>query len=478
MEGAPVVTQTPMPQDTPTSPRRAPTATASGTGASGQSPPSPFPHIPVVAGGRAGKVLDEMPPDTSSLVVAGLEPQRRPWADVPQDILGIVAGRLPCVEDRARMRSVCAAWRAAARLHRPPPPPLPLLVHADFTFSSFSPDGVRMGARRVPLPEGVAADDVRCVGSFEGWLAGVRPNEGRYLGDGECFLMNPFSRDVLHLPPPSASSHFVDAHSRSLPIIGGSGVVECTINAPQYVMSFCKVILSSSPDSGSKCTVAAFSVHRNGAKLALWRPGMASWCVCLGGCISKFSDITFYQGKLYVLSELTTNLFVVEITDDGADCGLMVSRVERCVAELPEVKDSYKQRWNLVEWHGKLLLIARYLGGGVSWNDICKVGVYVVDLSTKPLRFTEINTLDGDCIFISPCSSKSFHASEYDGVESNVIYFIDGHLCHAKNGPPLDKFMYNLRDGTLAPFAADLSEQNFRAPDGKLMSPTWLFPSE
>ncbi|XBI07386.1 hypothetical protein VPH35_135299 [Triticum aestivum] len=449
MEGAPVVTQTPMPQDTPTSPRRAPTATASGTGASGQSPPSPFPHIPVVAGGRAGKVLDEMPPDTSSLVVAGLEPQRRPWADVPQDILGIVAGRLPCVEDRARMRSVCAAWRAAARLHRPPPPPLPLLVHADFTFSSFSPDGVRMGARRVPLPEGVAADDVRCVGSFEGWLAGVRPNEGRYLGDGECFLMNPFSRDVLHLPPPSASSHFVDAHSRSLPIIGGSGVVECTINAPQ-----------------------------NGAKLALWRPGMASWCVCLGGCISKFSDITFYQGKLYVLSELTTNLFVVEITDDGADCGLMVSRVERCVAELPEVKDSYKQRWNLVEWHGKLLLIARYLGGGVSWNDICKVGVYVVDLSTKPLRFTEINTLDGDCIFISPCSSKSFHASEYDGVESNVIYFIDGHLCHAKNGPPLDKFMYNLRDGTLAPFAADLSEQNFRAPDGKLMSPTWLFPSE
>jgi hypothetical protein len=96
----------------------------------------------------------------------------------------------------------------------------------------------------------------------------------------------------------------------------------------------------------------------------------------------------------------------------------------------------------------------------------------------KPFRFTEINTLDGDCIFISPCSAKSFHAWEYDCVEGEVIYFIDGYLYPAKNGPPFDKFMYNLRDGTLSSFATDISECNFRAPDGKLMSPTWLFPSE
>eukprot|EP00494_Astrolonche_serrata_P012800 UN12908 len=43
---------------------------------------------------------------------------------------------------------------------------------------------------------------------------------------------------------------------------------------------------------------------------------------------------------------------------------------------------------------------------------------------------------------------------------------------------PFDKFMYNLSDGTFAPFAADLSECNFQAPDGKPMSQTWLFPSE
>uniref|UniRef100_A0ACD5X1P0 Uncharacterized protein n=1 Tax=Avena sativa TaxID=4498 RepID=A0ACD5X1P0_AVESA len=420
---------------------------------------------------RRAKALPLPPADNS-----GCEPQRRSWTDVPADILGIVVGRLPCVEDRARLRSVCGAWRAAARRHRPPPPPLPLLVYSNFSFSIFSPDGAMTGMRRIPVPKEVAADDVRCVGSFEGWLAGVRPNKGRYFGDGKCFLMNAFSRDVVHLPPPSASSHFVDTYTRSHPIISGSGVVECTVSAAQYVMSFCKVILSSSPDSGSKCIVAAISVHRNGAKLALWRPGMAAWCLCLGGCISKFSDITFYQGKLYMLSKLTTNLFAFEITDD--DCGLMVSRVERCVAELPQVKDSYGQRWNLVEWHGKLLLVARYLGGGEGWHNICKVGVYVVDSSTKPFRFTEINILDGDCIFISPCSSKSFHACEYDGVKGDVIYFIDGYLYPAKNGRPFDKFMYNLGDGTLSSFAADIPEYNFWAPDGKMMSPTWLFPSE
>jgi hypothetical protein len=60
------------------------------------------------------------------------EPHDRPWADLQVDILSVVVGRLPLVEDRARLRSICRAWRAAARIHRRPPPPLPLLVLSDF----------------------------------------------------------------------------------------------------------------------------------------------------------------------------------------------------------------------------------------------------------------------------------------------------------------------------------------------------------
>ena len=240
-------------------------------------------------------------------------------------------------------------------------------------------------------------------------------------------------------------------------------------------MLFCKVVLSSSPDHDGKCIVAAVSVHRSTASLALWRPGMTSWCVCQGGCISKFSDIALYQGKVYMFSKVTTNLFVFDISED--DSGLMVSGVERCVTQLPEVKDSYGQRWNIVEWHGKLLLVVIYLGPE-GWHNICKIGVFEVDLSTNPFRFTEIDSLDGDCIFISSRSSKSFRACLYDGVEDDLIYFIDGGLNHSRNASPFEKFVYNMRDGTLAPFAVEIADDNLRAPDGSLMNPTWLFPSE
>ena len=55
------------------------------------------------------------------------------------------------------------------------------------------------------MPQEVAADDVRCVGSFQGWLVGVAPvnDRGAYYRkfDGECFMVNAFSHEVVRLPP-------------------------------------------------------------------------------------------------------------------------------------------------------------------------------------------------------------------------------------------------------------------------------------
>ena len=173
----------------------------------------------------------------------GREPEVLLWAD----ILGLVLGRLPRVDDRARLPSVCRAWRAAARVHGRPP--LPLLVLSDFSFSAFCADGAMTGVRRIPLPRSwEMAAGVRCVGSFDGWLVGVQLNKGRYFGDGRCFLMNAFCQDVVRLPPPSITTHPVDVYSKYLPIANGSGAVQCMVNGAQYqyVMSFWKVVLSSS----------------------------------------------------------------------------------------------------------------------------------------------------------------------------------------------------------------------------------------
>uniref|UniRef100_A0A0E0ISF7 KIB1-4 beta-propeller domain-containing protein n=1 Tax=Oryza nivara TaxID=4536 RepID=A0A0E0ISF7_ORYNI len=310
---------------------------------------------------------------------------------------------------------------------------------ADFSFSSFCAGGTIMGVRgRVPLPEReremAAGDSVCCVGSFEGWLVGVKANKGRYFGDRRRFLMNSFSRDVIRLPLPSGASRSADAYTRSLPIINGSGVLHCTINAAKCVMLFWKVVLSSSPDSGSKCVVAATSMVKDAVKLALWRPGMKSWSVC--------------YGNLHMLSfgKFTTNLLVFEICED--DNGLMVSRVESCVIKLPGVMGSANETWSIVEWRGKLLIVVTYFGE--FGHNIIEIRVYEVDCSTNPATFTEMKSLDGDCNFISQLSSKSFRLSHYDVVKDDLIYFM--------HGRSFDKSVYNMKDGTMTPITADMSE--------------------
>jgi len=249
-------------------------------------------------------------------------------------------------------------------------------------------------------------------------------------------------------------------------------------------MLFRKVVLSSSPQPGiTGCVVAAISMIEDATKLALWRPGMKSWCVCHGSCVPKFTDVIFCQGKLYMLScgELTTDLFSLELSeDDDDDSGLIVSRIDCREIEWPEVTDGYHQNWSMVEWRGKLLIVATYTSDvdAEIWQGIVEVRVFEASLSTDPVRFTEIKSLDGDCVFISPCNSKAFRSCQCDGVEDDRIYFIDGYLPPDKNARPFDKFVYNMKEGTMAPFAADIPEDKLQAPDGMLMHPTWLFPPE
>uniref|UniRef100_K3ZNK6 KIB1-4 beta-propeller domain-containing protein n=1 Tax=Setaria italica TaxID=4555 RepID=K3ZNK6_SETIT len=311
------------------------------------------------------------------------EAQNRPCAGLPEDILGVVVGRLPLVEERAKL------------LSPPPPPPLPPLLLYDFSFASFCAEGTLTGPER----ETESAGSVRCMGSFEGWLVGVKLNKGSL----RCFLMKAFSRDVVRPPPPSAGARHVDAYSWSLPIVNGSGVVNCAINA-------------------TVCVAVGISIIKSAAKLAFWQSGMKSWCIS---------------------SEFTIDVFAFEISEDNI--GMIVSRVERFIFELPE---------SGVE---NLIIVATYSGGTEYGHMIDETRIFEADLSTNPVRFTEIQNLDGDCIFISPCSSKSFRSC-HDGVGEDLIYFIDGNLCP-------EKFVYSMKDGTMAPVAAHGSEDKFWAAD-------------
>lgn len=144
--------------------------------------------------------------------------------------------------------------------------------------------------------------------------------------------------------------------------------------------------------------------------------------------------------------KFTTNLLVFEICED--DNGLMVSRVESCVIKLPGVMGTANETWSIVEWRGKLLIVVTYFGE--FGHNIIEIRVYEVDCSTNPATFTEIKSLDGDCNFISQLSSKSFRLSHYDVVKDDLIYFM--------HGRSFDKSVYNMKDGTMTPITADMSE--------------------
>ncbi|CAO2146795.1 unnamed protein product [Urochloa humidicola] len=423
---------------------------------------------------RSGVMFDGMPQTrTRSEFNTGVSL----WAGLQQDILGVVLRFLPCLADRTRVRSVCRRWRVGVQGHVLPPP-LPILVLPEFKFSSLSENGELMPVRRVPVPKEVAADDLRCVVSFDGWLVGVTPSKKHSDecfrdADGECFLLHAFSRKVIRLPQ-LCNWHYSSAYSsKHLPVINGCCEVHFCAN-DIYRLSLCQAVLSASPGSGEKYIVAASSNHKGTSKIALWQPGMMLWHDCSGVEIDHPKDLAFHQGKLYVLLRHRTHLFTCELEED--DRGFMVSRIELCLTELPHDRP-YQGRaaigCNMVVWRGELLLIIRHYNDDFRGNrEVLSVEVFALDINTKPYGLTEIHSFSGDCIFVGSGGCKSFPASLHGGVEGDLIYFVPD------DWMPRDRFVYSMRDGRMRPFATKLLACYFDVPEVNLDFPVWLLPSQ
>jgi hypothetical protein len=211
---------------------------------------------------------------------------------------------------------------------------------------------------------------------------------------------------------------------------------------------------------------------------------MKSWHGCDGLPIVGPKDFAFYQGKLYVLLRFIPRLYAFELEED--DHGVVVSRVEHCGIE-PLHEHRIQGRGvlscNIVVWRGNLLLtIRRYDATGkfCTKRTLRQVEVFALDFSTNPCGLTEIHSFDGDSIFVDSCSCNSFPAGLYDGVEGDLVYFVDQYSKYDGGSfdPSYDTFVYNVRNGTARPFVVELSPHNFGAPRGKLDVPLWLLASK
>jgi len=153
-------------------------ATDSGTEAAGESPLSSSSSHMATGGGCCGASPPLVVESAVRTRRVGRKCLRRKrgaaagtvvgdWADVPADILGTVLGLLPCLADRASVRSVCSDWRAAARVQALPAP-LPVLVLPRFIrFSCLTSGGALTAARRAVMPVVAAGDDALIVGSSD-----------------------------------------------------------------------------------------------------------------------------------------------------------------------------------------------------------------------------------------------------------------------------------------------------------------------
>ncbi|KAL5206355.1 hypothetical protein ABZP36_034564 [Zizania latifolia] len=358
------------------------------------------------------------------------------WQDLTADLLDLVLPCLPSLADRLRLRAACRSWRAGGRRRgQPLPPPLPWFAFRDGSLVDH--DGAAVRCATPILGRGVVS-----------YL--VVDNLAFLLhDDGGCSLLNPLSTSavtpLLMVVPADVTGDTPEPESESESESSPANRIE---------KAYAKLVLSSPLDSSEDAFIAVvtpkgFNVVVSSCKR---RHGVVSIISCPSttecphenwDCIS---DIAFLQGKkLYALTK-AEGLHVLDLDDNGlSNTPDVSSGFQQCIAdddEQQEVRDNgdYYQRpldcprvvvilRYLVESNGRLLMVRRWM----SCPRICLLGdidetyrfeVVETDLTGVHGRWTKVDSLDGQAIFLSSECSKSVTASQCaGGIQEDCIGF-------------------------------------------------------
>ncbi|CAL5002568.1 unnamed protein product [Urochloa decumbens] len=401
------------------------------------------------------------------------------WEELPPDLLGLVLRRLPSLADRVHIRAVCRPWRAGAhpQRHKPLPPPLPWLAIRDGTLVDLHGAPIRCAPI---LRDGVfrylAVDN----------LAFLVDN------DGGCSLMNPLSGQTLPLPKLAPAVRRGAKHSACHPR-----------------NTHAKVVLSSPLDLTPDPLVAI--IIRDGFSLVI-SPSKDHDAINismpperLGGLSSaRISDIAFLHGELYALT-YKEGLHIISLDVNGLS---EQKKFHQCIAHDPKQQQVYSpyRDWQqqiyfegtgtdseylvmryIAQSNGRLLMVRRWM----SFSSVVRLGdcktfrfdVFEADLTTVPGRWTKVENLGGQALFLGSQCTKSVPASQYaGGVQEDCIYFmhrVSDNPCkeyiHTCVNPLGDCGVYNMRDGKIMPLLPEVVMAELQS---KRQFLTWFFPAD
>ncbi|KAK1605478.1 hypothetical protein QYE76_029151 [Lolium multiflorum] len=375
----------------------------------------------------------------------GGDPRIRSWSDLPLDLAAAVLRRLPPRPlDRARFGAVCRQWRAAAQENPAMPPHFPWLALADRTFYSLPDTAFR------PLP--VHLDGHRQMlhaqSSCGEWLVFERH-------DGAITLMSPLSAAAGTILLPGLHTLLYPAHN------------------DVHGLAIRKLVVCSDK------LVAALVVGEPNVRLALCRPGAASWSwAIVGGANVIVQDIILYQGQLYAFSR-DRCLTAVSITVDGHEPA--VSSVDRVINS---GLDSFPfNPCYLLESGGALLMISNYTsrsgGGHPMAAAAARFTVYVASFERSRWTMARGDILeavsDGRALFLGPWCSRSVAVGGPDQRGSvggnSIVFFTYERFYDDRKSMPFCCGVFNLKTRRLQQSLLQTSVQpleGFRA--------TWLFP--
>ncbi|KAL6644466.1 hypothetical protein ACP70R_016074 [Stipagrostis hirtigluma subsp. patula] len=335
-----------------------------------------------------------------------------PWADLPGDALGEIAGRLHDAADFVRFHAVCRPWREAA-----PPPPrsfLPCLIKLD--------DGSLDTGALLHLHSPFARKTRRPASSWA--VAALRGKilecldvaGGRVLalgcsndGDRTAMLINPLTGDATSLPPLPENISPRDAWPYPSGVISNNGLI----------------VLHTFPSSA-----------------VLLRPGETDW---------EDVDISCATDM-----DLCSDRFVRRVTV-LCSSGVLQGGT-RAMAKLPE-RQHGRQRY-VLESQGELLCIDAQemhlcLQGQTGGTLPLAVSVHALEVhgddgSPQWVEREHGRGIDHMCLFLDWMSSSGFavDAREFTGAEvsGGSAYFVG----YQNRGSVYGVYRYNFKDGTAA----------------------------